>query len=49
MNNYDKEVLKLTEELGVELLPKYLTPSQQVTLLQAMVKDIKEKDDEACK
>lgn len=49
MNNYEKEVLKLKEQLGVDLLPKYLTPSQQVILLQAILKDIKEKDNKDCK
>lgn len=49
LNHYEKEILKIKEELGVDLLPKYLTPSQQMTLLQAMVKDLKEKEEVDCK
>lgn len=44
-SNYEIEVIKLKEFLGVDLLPKYLTPIQQVILLQAMLKDIQEEDD----
>lgn len=44
MNNYETEILKLKEELGCDLLPKYLTPNQQVALLKAMLKDIQEEE-----
>lgn len=49
MNNYQIELTKLKQSLGVDILPKYLTPSQQVILLQAMLKDIKEKECTDCK
>lgn len=49
MTNYEKEVIKLKQELGVDLLPKYLTPSQQLVLLRAMIKDLEEKEDKDCK
>lgn len=44
MDNYEIEILKLKEELGVDLLPKYLTPNQQHRLVQAMLKDIQEEE-----
>lgn len=44
MDNYEIEILKLKEELGVDLLPKYLTPNQQHRLVKAMLKDIQEEE-----
>jgi len=44
VNNYETEILRLKEELGCDLLPKYLTPNQQATLLKAMLKDIQEEE-----
>lgn len=44
MNNYEEEVVKLKEELGVDLLPKYLTQDQQKKLFQAILKDIWEEE-----
>ncbi len=44
MNNYETEVVKLKAELGVDLLPKYLTLSQQHRLMQAMIEDIREEE-----
>jgi hypothetical protein len=44
MNNYEEEILRLKEELGVDLLPKYLTPTQQHRLMQSMLEDIQEEE-----
>lgn len=44
MDNYEIEILELKEELGVDLLPKYLTLNQQHRLVQAMIRDIQEEE-----
>lgn len=44
MNNYEKEVEDIKQELSVDLLPKYLTQVQQYRLIQAMLEDIREEE-----